>query len=168
MLSFQARAVARMAIPPLDRTEKPMIDLTLDAAKKIVATALETARAHGMKPLAIVVYDSRGSLKCVQAEDGTSLRRSEIAAAKANGCLALGLGGRAIHARAEAQAYFMAAVSHVVGPPALVPVPGGVLVRSAEGRLLGAVGVSGDTSDNDEVCALAGIAAAGLVAETGA
>ena len=87
---------------------------------------------------------------------------------KANGALALGLGSRAIHARAEAQPYFVAAVSHVVGPAALVPVPGGVLVRAADGRLLGAVGISGDTSDNDEICAVAGIEAAGLVPETGA
>ncbi len=145
-----------------------MIDLTLEAARTIVATALETARARGLKPLAVVVYDGRGSLKCVQVEDGASLRRPEIALGKANGALALGLGSRAIHARAEAQPYFVAAVSHVVGPAALVPVPGGVLIRAADGRLLGAVGISGDTSDNDEICAVAGIEAAGLTPETGA
>ena len=61
----------------------------------------------------------------------------------------------------------MAAVSHVVGPAALVPVPGGVLIREGE-RVVGAVGVSGDTSDNDEICAVAGIEAAGLRADTGA
>jgi uncharacterized protein GlcG (DUF336 family) len=145
-----------------------MIDLTLDAARAIVATALKTARERHLKPLAVVVYDARGALKCVDVEDGTSLRRAEIACAKANGCLALGLGARAIHARAEAQPYFVAAVSHVAGPAALVPVAGGVLIRSGEGRLLGAVGISGDTSDNDEICAVAGIEAAGLVPETGA
>lgn len=145
-----------------------MIDLTLDAARTIVAKALGTARERGLKPLAVIVYDARGALKCVEVEDGTSLRRSEIASGKANGSLALGLGSRAIHARAEAQPYFVAAVSHLAGPAALVPVPGGVLIRSGEGRLLGAVGVSGDTSDNDEICAVAGIEAAGLKAETGA
>lgn len=145
-----------------------MIDLTLDAARTIVATALRTAREHSLKPLAVVVYDARGALKCVQVEDGTALRRAEVACGKANGALALGIGSRAIYARAEAQPYFVAAVSHLVGPAALVPVPGGVLIRSGEGRLLGAVGISGDTSDNDETCAVAGIAAAGLVAETGA
>jgi uncharacterized protein GlcG (DUF336 family) len=118
--------------------------------------------------MAVVVYDARGALKSVSVEDGTSLRRAEIACGKANGALALGLGSRAIHARAEAQPYFVAAVSHVAGPAALVPVPGGVLIRSREGRLLGAVGISGDTSDNDEICAVAGIEAAGLVPETGA
>ena len=145
-----------------------MIDLTLDAARTIVATALETARARGLKPLAVVVYDARGTLRCAAVEDGASLRRPEVAMGKANGALALGLGSRALHARAEAQPYFVAAVSHVVGPAALVPVPGGVLVRARDGRLLGAVGISGDTSDNDEICAVAGIEAAGLVPETGA
>lgn len=145
-----------------------MIDLTLDAARIIVATALRTARERGLKPLAVVVYDARGALKAVEVEDGTSLRRAEIASGKANGSLALGMGSRAIQARAEAQPYFVAAISHLAGPAALVPVPGGVLIRGKDGRLLGAVGISGDTSDNDEICAVAGIEAAGLVAETGA
>ena len=145
-----------------------MIDLSLDAARTIVTVALRTARERSFKPMAVVVYDARGALKCVEVEDGTSLRRAEIACGKANGALALGMGSRAIHARAEAQPYFVAAVSHVAGPAALVPVPGGVLIRSKEGRLLGAVGISGDTSDNDEICAVAGIEADGLAAETGA
>ena len=145
-----------------------MIDLTLAAARTIVAAALRTARERGLKPMAFAVYDARGALKCVDVEDGTALRRAEVACGKANGALALGLGSRAIHARAEAQPYFVAAVSHLVGPAALVPVPGGVLIRSREGRLLGAVGISGDTSDEDEICAVAGIEAAGLVPETGA
>ncbi|WP_019903516.1 heme-binding protein [Methylobacterium sp. 77] len=144
-----------------------MPDLTLPAAQTIVATALRTARERSLKPLAVVVYDARGALKAMAAEDGTSLRRAEIAMGKANGCLALGLGGRAIHKRAEEQAYFVAAVSHLVGPAALVPVPGGVLIRDGEG-VVGAVGISGDTSDNDELCALAGIEAAGFTAQTGA
>ncbi len=145
-----------------------MIDLSLEAARIVVATALRTARERNLKPLAIVVYDARGALKCVEVEDGTSLRRAEIASGKANGALALGMGSRAIHARAEQQPYFVAAVTHLAGPAALVPVPGGVLIRNKDGRLLGAIGISGDTSDNDEICAVAGIEAAGLVAETGA
>ena len=145
-----------------------MIDLSLEAARVIVETALREARTRGLKPLAVVVYDARGALKAAAVEDGTSLRRAEMACGKANGALALGLGSRAIHARAEAQPYFVAAVTHLAGPAALVPVPGGVLIRSGEGRLLGAVGISGDTSDNDEICAVAGIEEAGLVPETGA
>jgi uncharacterized protein GlcG (DUF336 family) len=145
-----------------------MIDLTIETARIIVETALREARTRALKPLAVVVYDARGALKFVSVEDGTSLRRAEIACGKANGALALGLGSRAIHARAEQQPYFVAAVTHLAGPAALVPVPGGVLIRSGEGRLLGAIGISGDTSDNDEICAVAGITAAGLVPETGA
>ncbi len=144
-----------------------MSDLTLDAAQTIVAAALEAGRALNLKPLAVVVYDARGALKAAGVEDGTSLKRSEIAAAKANGALALGIGSRAIGRRAEEQAYFVAAVSHIAGPAGLVPVPGGVLIRR-DGRLLGAVGISGDTSDNDERAAVAGIEAAGLQPETGA
>lgn len=145
-----------------------MIDLSLDTSRTLVSAALRTARERGFKPLAVVVYDARGALKCVEVEDGTSLRRAEIACGKANGALALGLGSRAIQARAEAQPHFVAAVSHLAGPAALVPVPGGVLIRAQDGRLLGAVGISGDTSDNDEICAVAGIEAAGLTPETGA
>lgn len=144
-----------------------MSDLTLAAAQTIVEAALKAAREHSLKPLAVVVYDARGALRALASEDGTSLRRADIAMGKANGCLALGLGGRALAKRAEEQAYFVAAVSHVVGPAALVPVPGGVLIRDG-GVLVGAVGISGDTSDNDELCALAGIAAAGFTAQTGA
>jgi len=145
-----------------------MSDLTLAAAQTLVATALREGRERALKPLAVAVYDTRGALKCLAAEDGTSLRRAEIARGKANGALALGLGSRAIAKRAEEQPHFVAAISHLVGPDALVPVPGGVLIRDGEGRLLGAVGISGDTSDNDELCAVAGIAAAGLAADTGA
>jgi uncharacterized protein GlcG (DUF336 family) len=144
-----------------------MSSLTLAAAQNLVAKALATARAQAMKPLVVVVFDARGALKALAAEDGTSLRRVEIAMGKANGALALGIGSRAIAKRAEEQPTFVAAVSHLVGAAALVPVPGGVLIRDGE-TLLGAVGISGDTSDNDELCAVAGIEAAGFTAQTGA
>ncbi len=144
-----------------------MSDLSLAAAQTLVAKALEAGRAHGLKPLVVVVFDARGALKALAAEDGTSLRRAEIAMGKANGALALGLGSRAIAKRAEADPTFIAAVSHLVGPAALVPVPGGVLIRDGA-VVIGAVGISGDTSDNDELCAVAGIEAAGFVAQSGA
>ena len=145
-----------------------MTDLTLAAAQTLVAAALGLARERGLKPLAVAVFDARGALKCLCAEDGTSLRRAELARGKANGALALGLGSRALAKRAEEQPTFLAAVSHLVGPDALVPVPGGVLIRGGDGDVIGAVGISGDTSDNDEACAVAGIAAAGFTADTGA
>lgn len=143
-----------------------MPDLHLRAAQTIVATTLKTARDKNLKPLAVVVYDARGALKAFAAEDGTSLRRAEIAMGKANGALAFGLGSRALATRAVEQPAFIAAATHAVGG-GLIPAPGGVLIRDGSGDLLGAVGVSGDTSDNDEMAAVAGIEAAGLAAETG-
>ncbi len=145
-----------------------MTDLTLPATRIILDTALRSARDHGFKPMVVVVYDARGALKGLLAEDGTSLRRAEIAMGKANGALALGMGSRALAKQAAERPQFVAAVTHLVGAPALVPVPGGVLIRDAAGALLGAVGISGDTSDNDETCAVTGIEAAGLKADTGA
>lgn len=143
-----------------------MGELMLAQAQAVVAGALKEARDRGMKPLVVAVLDARGAWKALAAEDGTSLRRAEIAHGKAHGAIAMGMGSRAIAARAEGSPSFVAAVTHVAGG-ALVPVPGGVLVRDSAGVLLGAVGISGDTSDNDELAGLAGIAAAGLVGETG-
>lgn len=144
-----------------------MPDLSLAAARQILDTALAHARKTNLKPLAITVLDARGAVKAFAAEDGTSLKRGEVAHGKAHGALALGMGSRSIFKRAKEQDFFIAAVSHVVGG-ALVPVPGGVLIRDKGGNVIGAVGISGDTSDNDEAAATAGIAAAGLVADPGA
>ena len=110
-----------------------------------------------------VVLDARGVLKAYAAEDGTSLRRSDIAIGKAHGALAMGVGSRTLGKRAEERPHFVAAVTHAVGG-SLIPVAGGVLIKG-EGGFIGAVGVTGDTSDNDEAAALAGIAAAGLTAD---
>ena len=142
-----------------------MPDLTLAAAQTIVAEALAHARRGGLKPLAVAVLDSRGAIRAAAAEDGASLKRFEVAHAKAYGALALGMGSRAIEKRAEQQPSFVAAVTHAIGG-ALVPVAGGVLVTDG-GTVIGAVGVSGDTSDNDEGAALAGIAASGFTGQTG-
>jgi uncharacterized protein GlcG (DUF336 family) len=144
-----------------------MPELNLDGAQAILAGVLKSAREKGYRPMSVAVYDARGALKALASEDGTSLKRAEIAMGKAYGALALGLGSRAIHKMATDRPYFVAAVSHVVGGM-LVPVPGGVLVRDGQGQVLGAVGVSGDTSDNDEIAAAAGIEAAGFVFDAGA
>ena len=143
-----------------------MTDLSLPAAQSIVAGALDHAVKAGFKPLAVLVLDARGALKAAAAQDGTSLKRADIAHGKAFGALALGVGSRSLFVRSEQQPSFIAAAGAAIGG-ALVPVPGGVLIRDASGALLGAVGISGDTSDNDEAAALAGIAAAGLTGETG-
>jgi uncharacterized protein GlcG (DUF336 family) len=142
-------------------------ELTLDLARTIAEAALKTARERSFKPLSIVVYDARGALKALLSEDGTSLKRAEIAMGKAYGALSLGVGSRAIHKMATDRPFFVAAATHAVGGQ-LVPVPGGVLIKDAGGRILGAVGVSGDTSDNDEIAAAGGIEAAGLVFDAGA
>lgn len=141
--------------------------LSLAQAQTILSTALAHATEDKFKPLAIAVIDARGAQKAFAAQDGTSLKRGEIALGKAHGAVALGLGSRALHKMAQERPYFIEAATHAVGG-LLVPVPGGVLIRSPEGELLGAVGISGDTSDNDEAAATAGIAAAGLRADTGA
>ena len=138
--------------------------MKLEIAQKIVAAALANARTQGFKPLAVAVLDARGALKAFAAEDGTSLRRAEIATGKAHGALAMGIGSRTIGKMAAERPHFVAAVTHAVGG-SLIPVPGGVLVRDTDGGLLGAVGVTGDTSDNDETAAVAGIESAGLTAQ---
>jgi uncharacterized protein GlcG (DUF336 family) len=130
--------------------------LDLEAARTIVAGARAHAVAEGFKPMTIVVLDAGGHVVAVEREDGSSTKRFEIGFGKAHGAISLGMGSRSIMERAEQQPYFVAAVTHAVGG-SLVPVPGGVLVRSADGALLGAVGVTGDTSDNDEAAAVAGI-----------
>jgi uncharacterized protein GlcG (DUF336 family) len=140
--------------------------LTLPIAQTIVAQALLRARDLNLKPLAVVVLDARGVIRAAAAEDGVSLRRFDVAHGKAYGALALGLGSRSIGKRAKEQPYFIAAVSQISG--ALVPVAGGVLMHSRGGTLLGSVGASGDTSDNDEQVVLAGIEQAGLVGDPGA
>jgi uncharacterized protein GlcG (DUF336 family) len=143
-----------------------MADLTLDVARKILDVALAKGIEKKLKPLVVAVLDARGCIKALAAQDGTSLLRSEIAHGKAYGALAMGMGSRALFQRAQEQAYFVSAVN-TLARGALVPVPGGVLIQDSSGALLGAVGVSGDSSDNDEICALAGIEAAGLKANPG-
>ena len=129
--------------------------LTLTTARIIVDAALAKSTALGLKPLAIAVLDPRGCLIAFAAQDGTSLMRGDVARGKAYGALALGIGSRAIFKRAQEQAFFVDAVN-TLAQGAIVPVPGGVLIRDVEGALIGAVGISGDTSDNDETCAVAG------------
>lgn len=140
--------------------------LTLEQARKIADTALAVAHAQKFKPLSIVVLDARGARKVVLTEDSTSLKRAEVAYGKAYGALAMGSGSRSLMKMAAERPNFVAAAMHVA-EGALVPVPGGVLIR-AGGEIIGAVGVSGDTSDNDEIAAVAGIEAAGLTADPGA
>lgn len=139
--------------------------LTLSQANTIITGALAKGRADSMKPLSVIVLDARGALVAAQSEDGVSIMRSRIAHGKANAAIQLGMGSRALMNRAEQQAYFVSAINGVAGGD-LVPVPGGCLIMNGD-DLVGAVGISGDTSDNDELAAIAGIEAADLTAVTG-
>lgn len=146
-----------------------MIDLSLEQAKIIVREALASGRRTGLAPLTVAVLDAGGHLKCFAREDGSGILRGEIASAKAWGALGMGFGSRALHERAmgsEKSRIFFSALSDVSGGR-VVPVPGGVLIRDADDGVMGAVGISGDSSEKDEACAVAGIEAAGLKADPG-
>lgn len=140
------------------------MSITLDQARTIIETARAKGREMALKPLSVVVLDAGGHVLAFEREDGAAPGRFGIAQGKAYGAVMLGMAGTAQMARAEQQAYFMAAVNGVYGGQ-VVPVPGGVLVRDSAGAVIGAVGVTGDTSDNDAIAAQAGVEAAGLAAE---
>ena len=146
--------------------EENTMSVNLDQARTIADASLVKAREIGLKPLSVVIIDPRTSIVACLSEDGCSQMRQRIALGKAKAAIQLGLGTRALMKRAEEQAYFIQSMNGLAGGE-FVPVPGGVLLRDKSGTLIGAVGISGDTSDNDETAALAGIAAADLVGETG-
>lgn len=135
--------------------------ISLDQANTILAGALKEGRALGLKPISISVLDFGGHLVAFARQDGSSNLRPQIATAKASGALALGVSSRIIAEMAIERPTFVNAAA-VLNPAGIVPAAGGVLIRNADGQVIGAVGVTGDTSDNDEACAFAGIAAAGL------
>lgn len=140
--------------------------LTLSLAQSIVTAALAHGRAKGMRPLTVVVLDARAAVLASASEDGSSLDRFHVARGKARGALAFNLGSRAVEKIATDRPHFFAGVAPMI-EGGIVPVAGGVLVRGADKAVLGAVGISGDNSDNDEAAALAGVAATGLVGDGG-
>jgi len=141
-----------------------MTVLTLHQATLVANGALEEGAAHGFDPLSVAVLDAGGHLVVFVREDGSGILRPEIAIGKAYGALGFGLGGRALNAKNEK---FLAAVAAASGGR-MVPVPGGVLIRDPESdAIIGAVGISGDNSGNDEIAAVTGIEAAGLKADPG-
>lgn len=143
-----------------------MTQLTLEHASSIADAALAAATGHGFAPLAIVILDAGGHDLVVKRSEAASFYRTEIARTKAVGCLGMGMGGRDLAKRAKAVPGFYAALATVTSG-GLLPMPGGVLIRDNSGAIVGAVGVSGDTGDNDEIAAIAGIEAAGLSADPG-
>ena len=141
--------------------------MTLDLAKArtIISACLSKGGELGLKPLTVAVLDAGGALLALERQDGAARMRPEIAIGKAYGAIALGMGSRAIFTRAEQQPFFIQSMNALAGG-SLVPVPGGVLIRDgAGGAILGAVGITGDTSDNDETAAIAGVEAGGFTAE---
>ena len=143
-----------------------MSNVSLAQASIIVDKALEHGRSLKLKPLTVAVLDAGGHLVVLKREDNSSLLRPQIACGKAWGVLGMGFGGRELARRAAAAPAFVAALT-AASEGRIIPVPGGVLIRDAAGAIIGAVGISGDLSEQDEACAVVGIKAAGLVADTG-
>ncbi|MEM9968895.1 MAG: heme-binding protein [Pseudomonadota bacterium] len=138
--------------------------ISLRRARMIIRKAFDEGRSRALKPLSVIVLDAGGHVQAFERENGAAPGRFAIAHGKAYGSVMLGMAGTAQMKRAEEQAYFMAAVNGVYGGQ-VIPVPGGVLIKDKKGNVLGAVGVTGDTSENDAAAALAGIDAAGLIGE---
>jgi len=141
-----------------------MSEISINKARTMIRKAIQKGRELKVKPLSIVVLDSGGHVKAFEREDGAAPGRFAIAQAKAYGSIMLGMAGTAQMERAEAQGYFMNAVNGLYGGQ-VIPVPGGALVRDKRGAVIGAVGVTGDSSDNDAICAVFGIEATNLVPE---
>lgn len=137
--------------------------LPLADAQAIVDAALAHGRSLNLAPLSVAVLDRGGHLLAFAREDGSSNLRPQIATGKASGALALGVSSRKIGEMAVERPTFVAAAAGI-SAAGIIPAAGGVLIKDGDGGLIGAVGVTGDTSDNDELCALAGIAAAGFAA----
>jgi uncharacterized protein GlcG (DUF336 family) len=140
--------------------------LTLAQASTIVDVALKTGRDNNFLPLVVAVLDAGGHLVAYKREDKSGILRFEIAFGKAWGALGMGLGSRTLAGRAPKQPAFFTALASI-SSGRLVPGPGGVLIRDKDGDIIGACGISGDVADNDEKCAIAGIQAAGLIADPG-
>lgn len=141
-----------------------MTELTLEQANRLIDASLAVARDMQLPPLAVAVLDSGGHLKALQREDGVSFLRVKICQAKAWGALGLAVDSRELAQRYQ-QDPLQQGFLHAVGAMSdgrIVPLPGGVLIHDASGRILGAVGVAGGPSDQDEHCAKAGIEAIGM------
>lgn len=138
--------------------------LPLEAASAIIEEALKLRKEHALLPLTIVVLDAGGKIVAVKSEDGSGIMRFEVAMGKAWGALGMGISSRLIRDRLEMRPVFQTALA-VASEGRLIPVPGGVLVEDNEGHTVGAVGISGDTSEKDEYCAIKGIQKACLKSE---
>lgn len=141
-----------------------MAGISIQKAQRIIAAGFEKARAEGFRPMAVIVLDAGGHPVAFGREDGASPGRFGMAQGKAYGTAMLGLGGRRQAELAEVFPALMGAANGVFSG-AFVPAPGGVVVKSPEGEILGAVGVSGGMPEEDAAVAIAGIEAVDLVAD---
>lgn len=143
-----------------------MTEITLEQANKIIKAAHKEGQQRELAPLTIVVLDSGAHLKALSRADGASLMRPQIAIAKAWGAIGLGVSSRKLAKMGEERPMFMSALINI-SDQRLLPVPGGVLIRDKSNKIIGAVGITGDLSDQDEHCAIVGIQAAELIADSG-
>ena len=139
-------------------------NLSLNVASSILDTAIEKGREKNLLPLTVVILDSGGKIIASKSEDGSGIMRFDIAYGKAWGALGLGISSRLINDRLSARPTFVNALAAVANGR-FVPVPGGVLIQDAEGFSIGAIGISGDTSEKDEYCAITAILKSGLFPE---
>ena len=142
-----------------------MASISLNDARQIIHGTFAKGQELNLRPLAVVVLDDGGHPIAFERQNGCSPGRFKVAEGKAYGCVMMGMGGEAFSRRAETHAHFVLALNGAYDGK-LVPVPGGILVRSKAGEVVGAIGVTGDTSENDAAAGRAGVEAAGLIAET--
>lgn len=140
--------------------------ITLAQADAIADRALQAGRNLNFQPMTVAILDAGGHLKVLKRADDASLLRPDIAIGKAWGALGMGFGGRELARRAEKMPAFFIALNAMSGGR-MVPLAGGALIRDSKGAIIGAIGMSGDTSDNDEKCVIEGVTGQGLVADTG-
>ena len=141
-----------------------MAEISSNKAKRIINQAFAKGKELGLQPLSVIVVDAGGHCKAFERQDGAAPGRFAVADGKAHAAIMLGMPTSKLMDRGEQQPYFVNAVNGVFSGR-VIPVPGGVLVKDKRGKIIGAVGVSGDTSDNDAIAAVAGVEAAGLTAE---
>ena len=143
-----------------------MSGLTYAVAQKLLADTLAYCREHNFNPMSVVVLDADSSIRAAASEDGTTFMRWRVAYGKAYGAVAFGMPSRRLNAMAAERPHFVNALNGLADGN-IVPVPGGVMIRDANKKIIGAIGVSGDTSDNDEAAAISAINIAGFVADPG-
>lgn len=136
--------------------------ITLEQALSIIKSAFTKGAELNLKPLSVAVLDAGGHLIAFQRQDGASLMRAQIAIGKAAGALALGVSSRKIAEMAEERPSFVASLG-AISPEGVIPAAGGLIITDKDGVIVGALGITGDTSDNDEICGVDAVVTAGLL-----